>query len=250
MADGLRPTTLDDVIGQTEVVNEIRIALAGAKARGEVPGHILLGGPAGTGKTTLALCIANAVGGQLLSLIGPQVRTPSSDLYPILFGRAAGDVIFIDEIHRMWRPAQECLFTVMEDSKLILDNGRTLDMRPLLFIGATTDPDRLLTPMLDRFALILKLRLYRPDELALIAKRAAIKLGCVLSDEGAALIVDAAVGVPRVAIRLVRASRDHAYAVQLLADSRREPVTIGPAAVQRVLSSPAYIWRSEGRDAG
>ena len=214
--DPLRPATLDEVVGQDEVVNALRVALAGADARHELPGHMLLAGPAGTGKTTLALCVAQHVDGRLLTLIGPAVRTPGRDLLPVLTGTRDNDVLFIDEIHRMYRPAQEFLFPVMEDGNLILgSSGRIVRLPPLLFIGATTDPDRLLTPMLDRFALVLKLRLYRPDELATIATRAAGKLGCALAPDAALAIASAASGVPRVALRLVKAARDYAYAETL-----------------------------------
>jgi Holliday junction DNA helicase RuvB len=260
VADPLRPASLDDVIGQSDVVDALRIALNGAAARGELPGHVLLGGPAGTGKTTLALCIAAAVGGRLVSLIGPSVRRPS-DLLSTLMVAQDRDVIFIDEIHRMWRPAQEFLFPVMEDGKLTFENtGRTVEMPPLLFIGATTEPERLLTPMLDRFATILKLRLYRVDELMLIADRAAGKLGCALGAGASRAIAEAAAGVPRVTIRLVKAARDYAYAdidpvsVKLykavVPPEQQRAIRIDAEDVREVLASPAYQWRMEGREAG
>lgn len=266
--DALRPATLDEVVGQAEVVDALRVMLAGAAARGGLPPHLLLAGPAGTGKTTLALCVAHAIGGRLVSLIGPSVKRVA-DVLPVLIGARKRDTIFIDEIHRVWRPTQEYLFPVMEDGKLV-DDGPVINLPPMLFIGATTDPERLLTPMLDRMT-VLQLRLYRPDELVQIVERAAGKLGVTVSPEAADVIARAAEGVPRVALKILKASRDYAYAMepgigtvksavvtllggrtQNLTDARVHlgGLTIGPEAVHKALSSPAFIWRSEGRDAG
>lgn len=243
-ADELRPTTLDDVIGQQEVKDALAVSLEAAKARGELPGHILFIGPAGTGKTTLALIVAQSVGAAFVPMMGPNLRTAGRDLIPALIASWAPTVFFIDEIHRMYRPVQETLFPVMEDGTLTLSNGRQVDMHGSMFIGATTDPDRLLTPMLDRFTQILRLRAYRPDELAAIATRAATKMGCTLTDDGAALVGRSAMGIPRVAIRMVKASRDYAYSLH---DGNN---VVEAEAVSLALKSPAYAWRLEGRNAG
>lgn len=278
-ADAFRPRSLDEVIGQDEVKDELRVALAASQARGDMPGHTLFIGPAGTGKTTLSLIVASALGGRLISLIGPQVRTPAHVIRAVL-GAQGRDVIFIDEIHRVYRPALEFLYPIMEDG--ILQDGtlRTV-LPPISFIGATTDPERLTTPMLDRFTRILKLILYTPDELAQIVTRAAGKLGCSMTDEAAMAIGQNAQGVPRVALRMMLAARDYAYAETI--DSigtgnrveealpgpcptcGRNPalegppigqachslrVTIEQGHVQSVLTSDAYEWRMEGRDAG
>ena len=264
--DNLRPTTLDDVVGQDEVVQELRIKLASAQARDALPEHLLFIGPAGTGKTTLSLCVANAVGGRLLNLMGPNLRT-EKDIVLALVGLQARDTVFIDEIHRMWRPVQEMLYPLVEDGVLI-DNGQRFEKPPHLWIGATTDPERLQTPMLDRFT-TLRLRLYEVDELAEIVKRAAAKLKVGVTDEAATAIGQAAEGVPRVALRLLKASRDYAYAghranggeIFVLAHAvgnkakvdvtyPTDPITIAPENVSAVLASTAYVWRQEGRDAG
>ena len=241
--DDIRPATLDDIIGQQEVVDALRVALDGAQARGELPEHMLLAGPSGTGKTTLALCVANAIGGRLATMIGPSIKTPAQLMKPdgpIMQARA-NDTIFVDEIHRMWQPAQEFLFPIIEDGKVILGStGQVIELPPLLFIGATTDPENLLNPMLNRFR-VLKLRPYRVDELMLIAYRAGTKLGVDLTSEAAQLIAEQAEGIPRIAIRVLNVARDYAPA---------EGQVIDADVVRRVLASTAYQWRTEGRDAG
>jgi Holliday junction resolvasome RuvABC ATP-dependent DNA helicase subunit len=139
---------------------------------------------------------------------------------------------------------QESLFIIMEDG-ILQDGTLSLDMPPMTFIGATTDPTRLLTPMLDRFPRKLKLVPYSPDELAVIVEIAARKLGDEMSIEGANAIGNRAEGVPRVALNMMLAARDYAYA----ASGRGGKVTIGLAAVQQALASPAYDWRVTGRNA-
>lgn len=257
--DDIRPASLDEIIGQTEVVEALRKALAGAEARGELPEHMLLAGPAGTGKTTLALCVANAIGGRLRTLIGPSIKTTSQLTKPDapLMTAQPRDVIFIDEIHRMWQPAQEFIFPIVEDGKMVMgSSGEVRILPPILFIGATTDPENLLTPMLDRFR-VLRLRLYEPDELVTIVQRAAGKLDCTITDEAAQRVAGEAEGVPRVAIRIVKVARDYAQANKVLVRSDKNiPLGVGYSklidlpAVELVLSSTAYQWRTEGRDAG
>lgn len=240
----LRPATLDKVVGQTDAVAVLRQAVEAAKARGEMPGHILLCGPAGTGKTTLALCVAQAMGGKLVELFGTGLRSPGDLVTPLLELRR-GDVLFIDEIHRTWRPALESLYPVMEDGRLPLPNAQVYDLprmrrgRGFTLVGATTDPERLTTPMLDRFDYVLRLRLYTVPELSLIAERAAAALGVRIEPAAAYGVAQAAAGVPRVAIRVVRAARDYAVRGEVTAES-----------VATVLSSPALLWRTEGRSAG
>lgn len=241
---GLRPKSFAGVIGQAEAVRELTLACDGALARGEMPGHMLLTGPAGTGKTTLAGAVADRLRGEVVPLFGVNMRSTWDAESPLLQLPEAGNtVIFVDEIHRMYRPVQEVLFTAMEDRVLYLgkrESARTVPLPPFTLIGATTDPDRLLTPMLDRFALIVRLRLYRPDELVGIARHAAEVLGVALDMAALAAVAEAAAGVPRVAIRLVRAARDHVA----------KGGVVGADVVRDVLGSGALVWRSEGRDAG
>lgn len=247
VTEQFRPVTLDDVVGQKAVTDELRVALEAARMRGDMPGHMLMMGPAGTGKTTLAMIVARATGADMINILGPAIRSYGRDLLPELVtvqGTQRRTVVFIDEIHRLPRPIQESLFVLMEDG-VLADEVQRLPMPPMTFIGATTDPTRLLTPMLDRFPRKLKLVPYSPDELSTIVVTAAGKLGDVM-DWGAALAIgNRAEGVPRVALNMMLAARDYAYA----AGHKREKVTIGLAAVQQALASPAYDWRVTGRNA-
>lgn len=271
----MRPTTLAEITGQQDAVQTMEKAVAGAKARGELPGHVLMIGPAGTGKTTFAGAIANEVGVPLSILYGVNLRT-RNDVIPLLrkmvdwtamgadpalsepnvgdgagAGRAAvnGTVLMIDEIHRAWAPVQELLFTVMEDGILDTGSGNRLKLRPLMVIGATTDPQRLLTPLLDRFAYVVKLRPYTVNELMVIAGKAGHALGVEVEYDAAVLIATAAAGVPRVAIKLVRAARDYATPAR---DTRSKLTGLPPITAETataLLADPALVWRMEGRSA-
>lgn len=238
-ADPMRPSRLAHIIGQGEAVTYLSKAVAAARGRGEMPSHMLLAGPAGTGKTTLAGAVANEIGAKLTVLYGVNLKDSRKDLMPTLMTMTKGrHVLFIDEIHRMWRPVQETLFPVMEDRMLDYGGGIRFPLGELCVIGATTDPERLLTPLLDRFPNVLRLRLYRDDELVAIAEHAAKVLHVDLDDAAALAIARASEGVPRVAIKLVKASRDYAKKGNVPLD-----------VVTWLLSQKVLIWRTEGRSA-
>jgi Holliday junction resolvasome RuvABC ATP-dependent DNA helicase subunit len=221
----LRPARLADVVGQDEAIEKIQRAIDGARERGGMPAPILLMGPPGTGKTTIANAIAHELGGRLVELFGVSLRYPRDVTTPL--GMALPrDVIIVDEIHRVSRPVQEILYTVMEDGRMstgdrILNDMITLP--PLTIIGATTDPERLTDPMLDRFRLKVTLAPYTTAGLVLVAQRAAVALGVGITDEAARMIAVSGQGTPRVVINIVWAARDWA-----------QPITDDP--------SPAAKW--------
>lgn len=211
----LRPQTLAEIVGQDDAIAMISAALVGATARGGMPAPILLMGPPGTGKTTIANAIAHELGGRLVELFGVSLRYPRDVTLPLELSRPR-DVIIVDEIHRVSRPVQEILYTVMEDGRMssgnrILNNMVTLP--PITIVGATTDPERLTDPMLDRFRLKVLLQPYDLAGLVLVATRAAAALGVGITDAAAALIAAHGQGTPRVVINLVWAARDWAQPI-------------------------------------
>ncbi len=212
----LRPRTLDELIGQERVREQLALVLHAALGRGRAPDHVLLSGPPGLGKTTMAMIIAAEVGAPLRLTSGPAI-THAGDLAAILSGLNEGDVLFVDEIHRMARPAEEMLYLAMEDFRVDVVVGKgpgataiPLELPPFTLVGATTRAGLLPGPLRDRFGFTAHLDFYEPHELDLIVRRSARLLDASLTDEGAAEIASRSRGTPRIANRLLRRVRDYA----------------------------------------
>lgn len=212
----IRPETIDEYIGQNDVKENIRVFVKAAKMRNEALDHVLLYGPPGLGKTTLAFIIAHELGTNIKTASGPSIEK-SGDLAAILSSLEPGDVLFIDEIHRMPRYIEEILYPAMEDFSLDIivgseGNSRNIriDLPPFTLVGATTRAGDLSAPLRDRFGIIDKLQYYTVEELTLIVKRTARVLNVFIDDDAAVELARRSRGTPRIANRLFKRVRDFA----------------------------------------
>ncbi|CAM3031055.1 Holliday junction branch migration complex subunit RuvB [Sphingomonas antarctica] len=214
----LRPKSLDDFVGQKSARENLRVFIAAARARGEALDHVLFFGPPGLGKTTLAQIVAREMGVGFRATSGP-VIAKSGDLAALLTNLEDGDVLFIDEIHRLAPAVEEVLYPAMEDRALDLMIGEgpsarsvRIDLPRFTLVGATTRQGLLTTPLRDRFGIPVRLSFYTVDELRQVVTRAAGLLGLTLADDGAAEVAKRSRGTPRIAGRLLRRVRDFAHA--------------------------------------
>ncbi len=214
--NSLRPTSLDEYIGQNKVKEALSVYIQAAKTRKESLDHVLLYGPPGLGKTTLSHIIANELGSQFKVTSGPAIEH-AADLAAILTNLNQNDVLFIDEIHRLNKTVEEILYPAMEDFALdfIVGKGPSarnmrLKIKPFTLIGATTRAGMLTNPLRDRFGVICRLELYSPEELKIIIKRSAKILGVQIDDDAAGEIAKRSRGTPRIANRLLKRVRDYA----------------------------------------
>jgi Holliday junction DNA helicase RuvB len=212
----LRPKRLDEFVGQQRVREQLSLVLESARQRGRPPDHVLLSGPPGLGKTTMAMIIAAELGAPLRVTSGPAIER-AGDLAALLSTLTDGEVLFLDEIHRMARPAEEMLYIAMEDFRVDVVIGKgpgataiPLDVAPFTLVGATTRAGLLPGPLRDRFGFVAHLDFYAPEELERVLARSARLLGVRLQPDGAAEIASRARGTPRIANRLLRRVRDFA----------------------------------------
>lgn len=229
----LRPKSLDEFVGQNKVREQISLIIEAARIQGRTADHILLAGPPGLGKTTLAMIVAHESGAPLRLTSGPTIQH-AGDLAAVLSSLAPGEVLFIDEIHRMARAAEEMLYLAMEDFRVDVMVGKgpgatsiPLELAPFTLVGATTRSGMLPNPLRDRFGFTAHLEFYEVDELREVIARAAIKLGLTIDQSALLEIASRSRGTPRIANRLLRRVRDFA----LVAGEKSITVAIAQAAL-------------------
>ena len=213
----LRPASLAEFVGQKRVKDQLQLVLSAAKQRNSSADHILLSGPPGLGKTTLAMIIASEVGSPMRITSGPTIQH-AGDLASILSSLVPGEVLFLDEIHRMSRAAEEMLYLAMEDFRVDVMVGKgpgatsiPLELPPFTLVGATTRAGMLPAPLRDRFGFTAYLDYYEPIELEAIVHRSAKQLGIAIDSDSAAELSKRSRGTPRIANRLLRRTRDYAH---------------------------------------
>jgi Holliday junction DNA helicase RuvB len=212
----LRPATLDEFIGQEQVREQLSLVLESAKRRGSPPDHVLLAGPPGLGKTSLAHIVASELGTSLRMTSGPALER-AGDLVSLLTALEPGEVLFIDEVHRIARPAEELLYSAMEDFRVDVVLGKgpgataiPLDLSPFTLVAATTRSGLLTGPLRDRFGFTGRMDFYNDDELVRVVVRSAGLLGVAIHDDAAVEVAGRSRGTPRIANRLLRRVRDFA----------------------------------------